>query len=77
MRCPLRRKEREDPPLIVHIKNNEEVRSYPFEGGTGPLFLSHGRSISKAEAECLCGANDVASKKTSQFAVYFLVLHHK
>lgn len=68
MRCPLRRKEREDPPLIVHIKNNEEVRSYPFEGGTDPPFLSHGGSISKAEAGCLCGANDVASKKTSQFA---------
>lgn len=29
MRCPLRRKEKKDPPLIVRIKNNEEVQSYP------------------------------------------------
>lgn len=72
VRCPLRRKEKEKTPLIVRIKNNEEVRSYPSKVARALPFCNIKDHLERQkQAESLCGANDVASTKSSQLAPFF------
>ena len=76
MRCPLRRKEKEKTPLIVRIKNNEEVQSYPSKVARALPFCHIKDHLERQkQGEGLCGANDVASKKSSQLAPFFLFLY--
>lgn len=56
---PFKKKgEKKEPPLIAHIKNNEEVQSYPSTEAPALPFGESG-AILKVEAEGLCCANYV------------------
>ncbi len=67
-----------DHPLIVRIKNNEEVQSYPSKWHKPSLLVIQQIHL-ETKAKDLCGANDLASNTVCFFwgLICFLVLYTK